>query len=83
MKELICTQNLENENALVATFNADPFAIENDEQLAEVMKSLGEYAYRYDREDEEFEELAAKLDGNADTYEYIFANNNVIVGKLK
>lgn len=83
MKEAVNTNILENEPNLVATFNADPFAVENDEQLAEVMEELGEYANRYDRSDEEFEELAGKLDGNIDTYKYIFANASVIVGVIK
>lgn len=83
MKELMNTQNLRNESNLVATFNADPFAIENDEQLDEVLNALGNTATRYDADDEEFEEMAAKLDGDVDTYEYIYSNCNVTVGKIK
>lgn len=82
MKQVVSTENLVKCN-LVATFNADPFAVEYDEQLTEVMEALGNTATRYDADDEEFQELAAKLDGNEETYEYIYANNDVIVGILR
>lgn len=76
------TNGIDNYN-LVATYNADAFAVENEELMAEVMEALGEYAERYDQEDGEFENLAAKLDGDADTYDFILANTDVTVGILK
>lgn len=76
------TNGIENYN-LVATFNADPFFVENEEMMAEVKNALGEYAERYDSNDEEFTELAEKLDGNADTFSYIYVSNGVTVGVLQ
>ncbi len=68
---------------LVATFNADPFAVETDQQLEEVIEALDEGYYAYDKDDEEFEELAELLDGDIETYEYIYQNTNITVGFLK
>lgn len=76
------TNGIENYN-LVATYNADAFAVENEDLLAEVMEALGEYAERYDQEDDEFEDMAVKLDGDADTYDFILANADITVGILK
>lgn len=81
MKE-VKTNGIENYN-LVATFNADPFLVENEEMMEEVKNALGEVAERYDSNDEEFTELTEQLDGNADTYKEIYKSNNVIVGILK
>lgn len=68
---------------LVATYNADPFAVETDEQLHQVLMDLGVGYPIYSKGDEEFADLAAKLDGNVDTYEYICDGGDVIVGVLK
>lgn len=76
------TDELRN-RCLVATYNADAFAVEYDEQLDEVMAALGEQAERYEKDDDEFAELAAKLDGDVDTYESIYSNGEVTVGILK
>ncbi len=81
MKASVSTSDLRNYN-LVATYNADPFAVEYDEQMAEVIGALGEYADRYDKSDDKFTELAEKLDGNVDTYKHIYTNNFVTVGVL-
>lgn len=78
----INTSEIKNRN-IVATYNADAFAVEYDEQLDEVMAALGEQAERYDANDEEFAELAEKLDGDTTTYEYILTNGYVTVGVLK
>lgn len=68
---------------IVATFNADSFAVENDEELDGVFEKLeGGYDVYY-KDDEEFQDLAERLDGNIDTYEYILHNVNVTVGFLK
>lgn len=68
---------------LVATFNSDPFFIEDEDLRNEVIKELGEEANRYDSSDEEFEDLAAKLDGDADAYQFIYSSNGVTIGELK
>lgn len=76
------TDELRN-RCLVATYNADAFAVEDDDVLEEVMEALGEYANRYNKDDDEFAELTAKLDGDVDTYESIYSNGEVTVGILK
>lgn len=67
---------------LVATYNADAFAVETDEQLHQVLMDLG-VGYPIYKGEEKFADLAAKLDGNVDTYEYICDGGDVIVGVLK
>lgn len=76
------TSDIKNRN-LVATYNADAFAVEYDEQLDEIVEALGEQAECYDANDEEFAELCEKLDGDTTTYEYILTNGYVTVGVLK
>lgn len=68
---------------LVATYNADAFAVETDEQLHQVLMDLGVGYPIYSKGEEKFADLAAKLDGNVDTYEYICDGGDVIVGVLK
>lgn len=81
-KQINNLSELKNYN-LVATFNADPFAVETEHQLQDVIEALGEGYRIYDKEDEQFEELAELLDGDIETYEYIYSNVHVTVGFLK
>lgn len=81
-KDCFNIENLYNKN-LVATYNADPFAVETDEQLHQVLIDLGVGYSIYSKGDEKFADLAAKLDGDVDTYKYILDSADVIVGVLK
>lgn len=70
-------------NMSVATFNADPFAVETEEQEDEVIEAIACGAEKLYPGNEGFKDLAAKLDGGIDTYKYIYANASVTVGILK
>ena len=73
-------EELEN-NQVVATFNADAFAVENEEQMTEVIACLSD-SKRYDLRDDEFSEMAAKLDGDISTYRCIYASPTCTAGIL-
>lgn len=75
-------RELFNSNTLVATYNADPFAIEYEEMLDEVLNTMDEYAEVYTKDDEDFDIMASQLDGNVNTYSEIYRSNGTMVGVL-
>lgn len=75
--------SLVNESIDVATFNADPFAVEDEEQLQDVINEAGYWVKKYVKGTDGFEELAEKLDGDEDTFKAIYVSDGVIFGTLK
>lgn len=77
----VTTKEIKYDN-MVAAFNADAFAVENDEDFVSVIEAMGEQTTAYNEDDEEFAELAALLDGTADTYSVIYHSNGATLGVL-
>lgn len=67
----------------VATYNADPFCIEDDEMMENVRKDLDYWSEKYELGDEGFVELAEILDGDKDTFKLIYFSHGVIFGVLR
>lgn len=66
----------------VANFNADAFMVETEEDFEEVLSALGEQTVAYYDEDEEFSDLAERLDGTPDRYSVIYHSNGTTLGML-
>lgn len=77
------TSEINLNNNFVATYNADPFFVEHEDMLQEVLAAAGDYVEEYTSEDEEYNDLVAKLDGNSETFAHVYAANDVIFGILK
>lgn len=75
--------SLVDESIDVATFNADPFAVEDEYQLMDVLDECGYWVEKYTKGTDGFEELAEKLDGDEDTFKAIYVSEGVIFGTLK
>lgn len=74
--------SLVDESIDVATFNADPFAVEDEIQLQEVLDEADYWVYKYTKGTYGFKELAEQLDGDEDTFKAIYVSEKVIFGTL-
>lgn len=81
--QTIRTSDIDINRDMVATYNADAFAVESNEMISEIIETLGYYVNEYFPTDSEYEDLAMKLDGNANTYEHIYHANGITLGILR
>lgn len=67
----------------VATFNADPFAVDNEDLLNELLKNTDTYVKKYTSNTEGFNELCELLNGDGNLIKDIYVADKVVFGTLK
>lgn len=66
----------------VATFNADAYTVETEDQEAEIMREIAAHGAVEITDADEFADAAARLDGDEHTYARIYRAGGCIFGEL-
>lgn len=76
------TEDLPELIGCVATFNADAYTVETEDQEAEIIEAIAAHGVAEITDADEFADAAAKLDGDENTYIRIFRAGVCIFGEL-
>lgn len=74
---------IKNNDINVATYNADPFSVEEQDTVEEVLRNTNTWVEKYTNGTDGFQELCEKLDGDIHTYKAIYVSEKVMFGTLK